>query len=150
MVKSIRRVFFYSWFFWIGKDYFHYSQRTPPPIKDWWETYYEQNDESKNSLFSAASTWNSFRDAIKEQYYLLRSYDNKYIKWTMLRQRCDQDVLEFTNVFHTLRTKLGIKDSDKHLVLKYHGCLHKYIQEEMEFLDISLLSMAYRYAVKIE
>jgi hypothetical protein len=57
----------------------------------------------------------------------------------MLRQGRDQDVSEFTNVFHTLRTKLGIKDSEKHLVLKYHDCLHKYIQDEMEFLDISSL-----------
>jgi hypothetical protein len=35
-------------------------------------------------------------------------------------------------------------------VLKYHGSLHIYIQTEMEFLDISSLGAAYRYAVKIE
>jgi len=57
---------------------------------------------------------------------------------------------EFTNIFHTLRTKLGIKDSKQHLILKYRGCLHKYIQEEIEFLNISSLSTAYRYAVKVE
>ena len=33
---------------------------------------------------------------------------------------------------------------------KYHDCLHRYIQEEMEFLDISSLGTTYRYAVKIE
>ena len=49
-----------------------------------------------------------------------------------------------------LRTQLGIKDSELHLVLKYHGCLHRYIQEEMEFLNISSLGTAYRYALKIE
>ena len=54
------------------------------------------------------------------------------------------------NLFHTLHTKLGIKYSEKHLVLKYHIYLHIYIQEEMEFLDISSLGMAYRYAAKIE
>jgi hypothetical protein len=59
-------------------------------------------------------------------------------------------VHEMMNLFHTLRTKLGIKDSEKHLVLKYHSCLHRYIQEEMEFLDISSLGVAYRYAAKIE
>jgi hypothetical protein len=59
-------------------------------------------------------------------------------------------VHELTNLFHTLRTKLGIKYSEKHLVLKYRSCLHRYIQEEMEFLDISLLVAAYRYATKIE
>jgi hypothetical protein len=58
--------------------------------------------------------------------------------------------MEFTNTFHTLRTKLGIKDSERHLVLKYRGALHRYIQTEMDFLDISSLGAAYRYAVKIE
>ena len=43
------------------------------------------------------------------------------------------------NLFHTPRKKLGIKDSKKNLVLKYRGCLHRYIQEEMKFLDISSL-----------
>jgi hypothetical protein len=49
-----------------------------------------------------------------------------------------------------LRTKLGIEDSEQHLVLKYSGALHKYFQTEMDFLDISSLSVAYRYVVKIE
>jgi hypothetical protein len=35
-------------------------------------------------------------------------------------------------------------------VLKYHDALHRYIQTEMEFLDISSLGAAYRYVVKIE
>jgi hypothetical protein len=35
-------------------------------------------------------------------------------------------------------------------VLKYSSCLHRYIQEEMEFLDISSLGATYRYAAKIE
>jgi hypothetical protein len=61
-----------------------------------------------------------------------------------------QRVPDFTNIFHTLRTKLGIKDSEQHLVLKYCGCLHRYIQTEMEFLDIASLGAAYRYVVKIE
>ena len=57
---------------------------------------------------------------------------------------------ELTNLFHTLRTKLGIKDSERHLVLKYCGYLHKHIQEEMEFLDITSLGTTYRYAAKIQ
>jgi hypothetical protein len=57
---------------------------------------------------------------------------------------------EFTNNFHTLHTKMGIKDSERHLVLKYRGALHRYIQNEMDFLDISSLDVAYRYVVKIE
>jgi hypothetical protein len=36
------------------------------------------------------------------------------------------------------------------VVLKYHGALNRYIQTEMDFLDISSFGAAYRYAVKIE
>ena len=36
------------------------------------------------------------------------------------------------------------------MVLKYYGALHRYIQTEMDFLDISSLNAAYRYDVKIE
>jgi hypothetical protein len=35
-------------------------------------------------------------------------------------------------------------------VLKYRGALHRYIQTEKKFLDISSLGMAYRYVAKIE
>ena len=78
------------------------------------------------------------------------SYEDKYIQWTTLRQQRDQDVHELTNLFHTLHTKLGIKDSEKHVMLKYSSCLQRYIQGEMEFLDISSLGTTYRYAAKIE
>jgi len=61
-----------------------------------------------------------------------------------------QTIPEFANTFHTLRTKLGIKYFERHLVLKYRGALHRYIQTEMDFLDISSLGATYRYAVKIE
>jgi len=56
-----------------------------PHGKDWWQTYCKQKDESIGSLFSAAPTWNSFRDAIKEQYYPVESYEDQYIKLTILR-----------------------------------------------------------------
>jgi hypothetical protein len=72
------------------------------------------------------------------------------MRWTTLRQERVQAISEFTNTFYTLHTKLGIKDSERHLVLKYRGALHRYIQTEMDFLDISSLSAAYRYAIKIE
>ena len=57
---------------------------------------------------------------------------------------------EFTNLFHTVRTKLDIKDMKQHLILKYCSCLHKYIEEEIEFLNISSLGTTYRYSVKVE
>jgi hypothetical protein len=89
-------------------------------------------------------------DAVKEQYYPVDNYEDQYMRWTTLRQEKSQTVSEFTNTFHTLRTKLGIKDSERHLVLKYRGALHRYIQTKMDFLNISSLGAAYRYAVKIE
>eukprot|EP00253_Pinus_taeda_P022154 PITA_22154 len=83
--------------------------KAAPHVKDWWETYCEQKDESTGSLFLATPTWNDFQDAIKEQYYPVKSYEEKYIKWTTLRQGRDQDVPEFTNIFHTLRTQLAYR-----------------------------------------
>jgi hypothetical protein len=83
-----------------------------PHVKDWWENFCEQKETEETSLFSVMVDWESFRDAIKEQYYPIRSYDNLYTKWTTLRQERDQAVPDFTNIFHTLRTKLGIKYSE--------------------------------------
>jgi hypothetical protein len=121
-----------------------------PHVKDWWETFCEKKETKEPSLFTVMATYESFKDAIKEQYYPVKSYDDLYTKWTTLRQERDQVVSDFTNIFHTLRTKLGIKYSERHMVLKYHGALHRYIKTKMEFLDISSLGAAYRYAVKIE
>jgi hypothetical protein len=58
-------------------------------------------------------------------------------------------MMEFTNNLCTLRTNLGIKDSGRHLVLKYYGAMHRYIQTEMDFLDISSLGDTYQYPIKI-
>ena len=82
-----------------------------PHVKDWWETHCEQTSTEETSMFSTIPTWASFMDALKEQYYPVISYDDQYTRWTTLQQERDQTVSEFTNVFHTLRTKLGIKDS---------------------------------------
>jgi hypothetical protein len=80
-----------------------------PHVKDWWETLCEQKEIEEPSLFTVTATWESFRDAIKEQYYPVISYDVLYTKWTTLRQERDQAMPDFTNIFHTLRTKLCIK-----------------------------------------
>jgi hypothetical protein len=45
---------------------------------------------------------------------------------------------------------MGIKVSEWHLILKYCGALHRYIQTEMDFLNISSLGDSYRYLFKIE
>jgi hypothetical protein len=121
-----------------------------PHVKYWWENFCGKKEIEEPSLFTVTATWESFRDAIKEQYYHVGRYDDLHTKWTTLQQERDQAVPEFTNIFHTLHTKLGIKDSEQHMVLKNRGALHRYIQTEMEFLDISSLHKAYQYVVKIE
>ena len=78
-------------------------------------------------MFDSNATWDSFIDVVKEQYYPMGNYDDQYTKWTILHQERDQTVSEYTNKFHTLRTKLGIKDSERHLVLKYRSGLHWYM-----------------------
>jgi hypothetical protein len=121
-----------------------------PHVKHWWETYWEQSSTEDSGIYGAEPTWEFFVDAVKEQYYPVGNYEEQYMRWTTLRQERGQAVPEFTNTFHTLCTKLGIKDSERHLVLKYRGALHRYIQTKMDFLDISSLGAAYRYVVKIE
>jgi hypothetical protein len=121
-----------------------------PHVKHWWENYWEKSSTEESGIYGVDPTWDFFVDAVKEQYYPVGNYEDQYMRWTTLQQERGQAVLEFTNTFHTLCTKLGIKDSKQHLVLKYHGALHRYIQIEMDFLDISSLGAAYRYAVKIE
>ena len=91
-----------------------------------------------------------FVDVINEKYYPIDNYEDQYMRWTTLQQERGQTMSEFTNTFHTLHTKMCIKDFERHLVLKYRGSLHRYIQTEMDFLNISSLGVAYRYVVTIE
>ena len=121
-----------------------------PHVQNWWGTYCEQNLSDESEMFETIPTWASFIDAVKEQYYPVGNYDDQYTKWTILRQERDQTVSEYTNKFHTLRTKLSIKDFEQHLILKYRSGIHWYIQTEMEFLDISSLGFTYQYVAKIE
>jgi hypothetical protein len=121
-----------------------------PHVKHWWENYWEKISTEESRIYGVDPTWDFFMDAVKEQYHPVGNYDDEYMRWTTLWKERGQEVPEFTNTFHTLCTKLGIKYSKKNLVLKYHGDLHRYIQTKMDFLDISSLCDAYRYAVKIE
>jgi hypothetical protein len=89
-------------------------------------------------------------DVVKEQYYHVDNYEDHFMRWTTLWQEKSQTVSEFTNNFHNLRTKMGIKDFEQNLVLKYRGALYRYIQTEMDFLKISSLGSSYRHVVKIE
>jgi hypothetical protein len=54
--------------------------KSVPHDKDWWESLCEKKETKETSLFIVVVTWESFRDDIREQYYLLRSYDDLYTK----------------------------------------------------------------------
>jgi hypothetical protein len=121
-----------------------------PHVKHWWETYWETISTKDSRIYGSNPTWDFFVDAVKEQYYVIGNYDNQYLRWTTLRKERGQTVIDFKKTIHTLRTKLGIKDSKRHRILKYHEALHRYIQTKMDFLDISSLGSSYQYVVKIE
>jgi hypothetical protein len=82
-----------------------------PHVKHWWETYWEKISTEESGIYGVEPTWDFFVDAVKEQYYPIGNYDDQYMRWTTLRQERGQAVSEFTNNFHTLHTKLGIKYS---------------------------------------
>jgi hypothetical protein len=121
-----------------------------PHVRAWSEFYWERYIVDESTLLGREPTWETFIDSLKEEFYPVENYDDQYMRWTNLHQKRDQIVPEYTNIFHTMRSNMGIKDSKWHLVLKYCSSLHMYIQTEMDFMDISSLRDAYRYAIKIE
>jgi hypothetical protein len=81
-----------------------------PHFKYWWDTYSEKRVMEDYTMFVVAPTWDSFWDTIKEKCYHFGSYEDQYTRWTTLQQERDKTIPYFTNIFHTLCTKLGIKD----------------------------------------
>jgi hypothetical protein len=57
---------------------------------------------------------------------------------------------EYTNIFHTLRSNMGIKEYEQNLVFKYHYVLHRYVHVDMDCFNISSLESNYRDVIKIE
>jgi hypothetical protein len=45
-------------------------------------------DES--TPFRRELTWEAFVDALKEEFYLARNYDDQYMRWATLYQKRDQ------------------------------------------------------------
>jgi hypothetical protein len=83
-----------------------------PHVKNWWETYWEKKSTEESRIFGVDPTWDSFMDVVKEQNYPVGNYDDQYMRWTTLHQERGKTVATFNNTFHTLCTKLGIKDSE--------------------------------------
>ena len=51
-----------------------------PHIKHWWETYWEKISTEESGIYGAETTWDFFVDAVKEQYYYVGNYDDKYMR----------------------------------------------------------------------
>jgi hypothetical protein len=47
-----------------------------PHVKDWWDAYSEKRAIEEYEIFLVSPTWDSFWDAIKEQYYHVGSYED--------------------------------------------------------------------------
>jgi hypothetical protein len=47
-----------------------------PHVKDWWDTYSEKRAIKESAIFVVFPTWDSFWNAIKEQYYHVGSYED--------------------------------------------------------------------------
>ena len=63
-----------------------------PHVKEWWDTYSYQRAIEESTIFSVTPIWDSFRDAIKEQYYHVGSYEDKYTRWTTLHQEMESTI----------------------------------------------------------
>jgi hypothetical protein len=109
MVETTRRVFYVHKI--SNRENITFALlKVVPHVKDFLDTYYEQKASEEYSLFAVVPTCVSFRDVIKERYYPIGRHDDQYTKWTTLWHERDQTMPEFTNVFHNLHTKMGIKD----------------------------------------
>jgi hypothetical protein len=83
-----------------------------PHVKHWWKNYLEQSSTEEYGIYGTEPTWDFCVDVVKEQYYHVDNYEDQYMRWTTLRQEKSQKMPKFTNTFHTLCTKLGIKESE--------------------------------------
>ena len=149
MVESIRRIFFGSWLFWPRKDYFFSTQSRPPCQGLVGNLLWEKGWRITLSVLSRTHLEffpRFHKGTILSNGELWGQVHPMDYAAAAKKSRCAWADESVPYPVH----QVGYQRFKKHLVLKYHSCLHRYIQEEMEFLDISLLSTAYRYAAKIE
>ena len=59
-------------------------------------------------------------------------------------------MLSYNDDFYRLLARLDVQEEEKLFVLKYVNGLSPHIQQEMEFLTISMLADAFHYASKLE
>jgi len=51
-----------------------------PHVKYWWEYYWEIHNEDESMAFRKRPTLVDFVDSLKEEFYLVRKYDDQYTR----------------------------------------------------------------------
>ena len=67
-----------------------------PHVRAWWEGYSERYTANESTPFKREPTRAAFVDALKEEFYPVRNYDDQYMRSTTLCQKRDQTVPEYT------------------------------------------------------
>jgi hypothetical protein len=57
-----------------------------PRVRNWWEGYWERYTTNESTPLKRETTWETFVDSLKEDFYPIGNYDEKYITWTTLHQ----------------------------------------------------------------
>lgn len=60
-----------------------------PHVRAWWEGYSERYTVDESTLFGRECTWETFVDALKEEFYPVGNYDDQYMRWTILCRKRD-------------------------------------------------------------
>jgi hypothetical protein len=55
-----------------------------PHVGAWWEGYWDRYTADESMPFRREPTWETFVDALKEEFYPVGSYDDQYMRWTTL------------------------------------------------------------------
>ena len=58
-----------------------------------WESYCDNHVGDEFVASGTKPTWEAFVHALEEDLYLIRNYDDQYMRWTTLCQERDQTML---------------------------------------------------------
>jgi hypothetical protein len=50
-----------------------------PHVRYWWECYWDRYTRDEYTLFWREHTWEAFVDALKDEFYPIRNYDDRYM-----------------------------------------------------------------------
>jgi hypothetical protein len=50
-----------------------------PHVISWWECYWDRYTRDESTLFRREPTWEAFVDALKDEFYPIGNYDDRYM-----------------------------------------------------------------------